>query len=205
MCNFFSGLAFPDGDIQTYDETDEHEPMIAVLGLNDSGTPIASRAFARWEFTPPADLTTIEDLNTWTLRVDESVVPAWWGERESRIREQIEDRVRRMFVRDERQFLIGGKWILLPGSRLHRLVGGRIVIACTGANLNGANLYGANLSSANLYSAHRLSIDPVPAGWTLTDMGVLVRATEPVTTATPAKPTARKPRKPAKRTRKAKP
>ena len=194
MCEFFSGLAFPNGDIQTYDETDEHEPMIAALGLRDTGTPLASRAFARWEFTPPEDLTTIEDLNTWTLRVDESVVPAWWGERESRIREQIEDRVRRMFVRDERQFLIGGKWILLPGSRLHRLVGGRIVIACTGANLNGANLYSADL----------LSTDPVPAGWTRTDMGVLVRATEPVTTKTPAKPTARKPRKPAKRARKAK-
>ena len=44
-----------------------------------------------------------------------------------------------------------------------------------GANLRGADLSGANLRGADLRGA--INVPPLPAGWAVTDSGVVVRDT----------------------------
>ena len=181
MCKFFSFLALRNGDLVCDDATDSHEDLIALRGLDDSGYPLASRQWFRGEFLPPEDLARIEDPAAWTVRVDENAVPEWYDE--DHWRSECWLRVERMFVRDERKILTGGKYVLLPGSRVHRVVGGLVRIACTNADLTNADLRGANLRGAGLRTANLRGADlgnadlggslwegaDPPAGWVVVD------------------------------------
>jgi hypothetical protein len=175
MCHTLSGIAHRNGDVTTSEYTDSHRILLDSLGIADAGSPLESRQWVSVEFLPPKDLATIEDMATWRLTVDEQATePPWWDEMRGQIRASMERVVERMFVRDERKLLLGGAWILLPGSRVHQAVGGRVRIVTKGANLSdadlrsadlrsanlrGANLSGANLSGANLSDANLRSAD----------------------------------------------
>ena len=198
MCKFKSAIVTRNGDIFEYPETDSHEVIIAAHGLKDDGSPIASRSWIRVEFTPPKDIKEITDQSKWELCVDEFSAPDWWAEIKDSVRENLWIRVKRTMVTDERKCLIGGAWILLSGSKVHQMVGSRIVLVAVGAdlyganlyganlygadlsgadlsraNLSGANLYGANLSGANLSGANLYGAD-LPVGWKMKD-NILVK------------------------------
>jgi len=177
MCKFKSAIVTRNGDIFTADETDSHEVLIAAHGFIDSGSPLAARSWVRVEFTPPDKVEEILDPTKWELRVDEVGAPDWWDEKKDSVRSDLWSRVKRCIVNDERKCLIGGVWILLPGSKVHQMVGSRIISAAGanlyGANLYGANLYGADLSGANLSRANLYGAN-LPNGWKL-ENGILVK------------------------------
>jgi len=126
MCNFLSALVLRNGDIVADPEhTDSHEILIQSLGLQDTGNTIAGRSFVRVEFTPPEDISAIQDLSLWRLQIDEESAPDW-VDSES-IRAKLEDRVRGMFVSTNRPILLGGCWILTGSTVVDIAVSARIV------------------------------------------------------------------------------
>jgi len=106
------------------DVTNSHEFMIMHLGLVDDGT---ARMWVRVEFTPPDDSSQIEDLDQWTLSVDEETAPPWWEDKVEGVRTTLANKVRGMFIRDEKSILLGGCWILLDGSNVKTVVNSNIV------------------------------------------------------------------------------
>jgi len=155
MCRFMSAIVMANGDVIASDFTDSHEVLVEAHNLRDDGGAMAGgRAWIRVEFVPPNDKELAGNLSLWRLSVDEQSEPAWWPEIRDAVRAKLAARAERTLVRDERTCLLGGAWVLLPGSRVHRLVGGRIIMASKDANLYGANLDGANLVGANLDRAN---------------------------------------------------
>jgi hypothetical protein len=170
MCRTKSGMVNRLGDVVTSEYTDSHTVIKTSISIADTGSALETANWTPAEFLPPEDLSTIENMATWKLIVDDAVSkPVWWDEMDPTIRANFERTVERMFVRGEHRLLLGGDWILLPGSRVHQAVGARIRIACNGADLysanlssadlSGADLSGADLSRANLYSADLSSAD----------------------------------------------
>ena len=179
MCHFKSAIALKNGDIIHDDHTDSHEILIAAHGLKDDGR--ATRTWVRVEFVPTEGWEGVEDETKWTLKLDESNTPAWWEDVRERVRASLWAVVQRNIVKDERKCLLGGTWILLPGSRVRQIVGGRILLArdadlrsadLGGADLRSADLGGANLGGANLGGANR-DIN-APSGWRI-ENGILVK------------------------------
>ena len=125
MCNFLSAIVMKNGDLITNPQfTDSHEDLLAANNIRDG---LAQQGtFARIEFTPPEDLSTIQDLATWNLKVGEKVEPDWFDA--PAVRAKLEDRVRRMFIDDEREFLLGGVYILLDGAKIKKVKNSRIVM-----------------------------------------------------------------------------
>jgi hypothetical protein len=105
------------------DVTNSHEFMIMHLGLVDDWT---ARTWVRVEFTPPKDLSQIEDLDKWHLTVDESSAPGWWEDKVEGIRRTLENKIRGMFIREEKKILLGGCWILLDGAEVGSVVNSNI-------------------------------------------------------------------------------
>ena len=71
MCQFFSGIAFRNGDIK-FTEEDSHTTLIERLGLDDS-KDLFTRGWVRFEVMPQGD--------GWApVRVDETSVPGWWDD-----------------------------------------------------------------------------------------------------------------------------
>ena len=157
MCHFFSFLGFKNGDhFHASEFTDSHEELILFRNVHDTESALMHQLFFRGEFTPPDDISTVSDLSTWKLRVDEYTVPEWYNE--AKTREWCEAQVSKMFVKGNAGTVFGGCWILDgKDSRIEILRMGRIPIAVNGANLESANLYSANLRLANLESANLYS------------------------------------------------
>ena len=124
MCKFLSAIVMRSGDILCDPiNTDSHEDLLQAHNIRD--TDIQSGRFARVEFTPPEDLTTIMDLSTWTLRVDEDSTPDWFDA--VRVREDLSSRIQRMLITDHREFLLGGCWILAGEGKVDTVKNTRIV------------------------------------------------------------------------------
>ena len=71
MCQFFSGIAFRNGDIK-FTEEDHHTTLIERLGLDDS-KDLFTRGWVRFEVLPQGD--------GWApVRVDETSFPGWWDD-----------------------------------------------------------------------------------------------------------------------------
>lgn len=179
MCHFVSGLLLKTGEIICEPEhTNSHEVLVRLAQAHDTETGLHHGYLCRWEFTPPADLATIEDLATWNLHVDEDTTPEWWDE--EKVRTYCERKVAPMFIREPRDTVLGGIWIL-TGERasLKELVHGSIAVVAnraylTRANLAGANLAGANLARADLDGAIIPADQKLPDGWKRLDNGVVV-------------------------------
>src|SRR5512138_1870709 len=106
MCNFVSALLLKSGEIVCEPEhTNSHEVLVRLAKVNDTETGLHHCYFCRWEFTPPTDLATVEDLSTWKLHVDEDTTPDWWNA--DKVRAYCERRVATMFVREERGTVLG--------------------------------------------------------------------------------------------------
>ena len=154
MCKFVSGIVLKNGDIICEPEfADSHELLIKVAGLTENAYANGVEYLARFEFTPPEDLTKISDTSLWTLRVDEDVKPSWWDK--EKVRNYCERKVNSMIIRDARGTVFGGCWIFDgKEASVKQIVRGRIFCAVNGADLSGANLSGAYLSGAYLSGAY---------------------------------------------------
>ena len=195
MCNFFAFLGFRNGDFfHAAEVTNNHEPLIRAAKVRDSQVAQMAGYFFRGEFTPPADLKTLSDFSTWGLKVDEDQIPYWYDE--IKTREWCERQVAPMFIRDARETILGGCWILDgKGASIKELVHGKIDIVANGASLDGASLDRASLDRARLDGASLVdaSLDRaslvgarldrayiqagawLPKGWKRTDAGIVVK------------------------------
>ena len=154
MCKFVSGYVSRCGEIYCIPEyTDSHEMIARVFNLRDSECAWYRENLAKWECTPPDDVSAWTDFSQWTVRADENDTPSWFDA--EKIRDHVSKEVSRMFVRDARGILLGGCWIFDgKDASAKGILNGRVVAVINGANLSRANLSSANLSSANLDSAN---------------------------------------------------
>ena len=124
MCNFLSAIVMQNGDIICDPvKTDSHEDLLQANNIRDG---IAQQGkFARVEFTP-SDYSTIQDISTWTLKVDQEDTPDWFN-REA-VRASLAMRVESMFVSDKRELLSGKCYILVEGADVAEAKDTRIVL-----------------------------------------------------------------------------
>jgi phage gp45-like len=126
MCDFLSALVFSDGKIFSDPEhTDSHSDLILVKGLDDS-RPLETRGWIRVEFKPDHD-DTLDQPETYKLKVDETSTPAWFDDAmRFDITERLREQVEKMIVRDSREILLGGCWILARGAKVASVKNGRV-------------------------------------------------------------------------------
>jgi hypothetical protein len=154
MCFHQAAFLCPNGDLLWCPETDDHIDIAAIFKIRDDSVNRDLRA-VRVELKRPEVLADFADLKKWTMIVDEPSRPAWVTDDViAAAREKLEAIVERQFVRTNVGTVAGGCWIVLPGGRIEKLIGGRIVAVLGGANLGGANLVGAYLARANLVGAN---------------------------------------------------
>ena len=124
MCQFFSGIAFKNGDFHYNPMTDSHEHLIEEVDLKDMGSNM--RNWVRFEYTAD-DLTNIDKYN---LKIDELSAPDWCdSDWQKKLVERIKPIVVAMILIDvEKKILIGGCWILGKGSIIKRIVNARIIL-----------------------------------------------------------------------------
>jgi hypothetical protein len=103
-----------NGDILCHpDLTDSHEDLLKKYKIRDGYNQLGK--FCRVEYIP-TDLKKITDFSTWKLIVDEKIKPGWLDE--DRIKSSLNERVKRMFVDEEIDILLGGCWILLSNAHV---------------------------------------------------------------------------------------
>jgi hypothetical protein len=124
MCQFFSGIAFKNGDVHYNPMTDNHEDLIDELELKDLNSGM--RPWVRFEYTAD-DLTEIKDYK---LRIDEQDPPEWCDkEFQSALEEKARSIVSPMILsKVEKKILVGGCWVLAGGSIIDRVVNVRIIL-----------------------------------------------------------------------------
>ena len=88
MCQFFSPLVFRTGAIR-FCESDNHETLIARLGLDDAAD-LFMRGWVRVECVPGPDGTFPG------VRVDETSVPGWYAEDRVAIDDRVQQLARRV-------------------------------------------------------------------------------------------------------------
>src|SRR3990167_4548099 len=127
MCQFFSGLAFKNGDIHYNPMTDSHEYLIEERELDDKvDISSVNRNWVRFEYTSDK----LSDLKTYKLKIDESSTPGWCDkEYKDNLVEKLRVIVKSMILCDvEKKILIGGCWILTGGSIIDKTVSARIIL-----------------------------------------------------------------------------
>jgi hypothetical protein len=119
MCRFLAAIVLKNGDIICQPEyTNSHADLIRAVKLRDDKI---NPDFARVEYTPPEDLSKIEDLNSWSIKLDEKIKPSWFDSNvEHNVILKLSARVKSMFIKDERELLLGGCYILLGNSRVKK-------------------------------------------------------------------------------------
>src|SRR5574343_580309 len=110
MCNFFSAIAFKNGDIFSHEFVDSHENLITLAGLSDTTTS-ANREWCRVEFIPQGELWEVEK---YSLKYDEETAPAWFDE----VKETIERKCAHLFnsiiIYQDTELIIGRRCIVIP-------------------------------------------------------------------------------------------
>lgn len=98
-------------------------------------------------------------MNKWELVVDEPTKPDWWFGVQDKVLSTMKNIVESMIIRDKRNIVIGGCWIIAKTGRIDHLIQGRIAAIESGADLGWTNLSGANLSGADLSGANLIRAD----------------------------------------------
>ncbi len=110
MCRFFSALAFRDGSIRHDDGTDSHSDLIQFFNLEKAENSNCSH-FAKIEFVP-SDPKTMDDIETYTLTVDEESAPSWWDDVSETVLQKCRSVVSRMIITGDHKIILSGKFIL---------------------------------------------------------------------------------------------
>jgi hypothetical protein len=168
MCKHKSGWYLETGELIHAPETDDHESLAQAFGLRDNH--ITRNRMVRVELQPPDDPKEIQNPEAWKLVLDEENAPSWWEDAKENCKAKLWIEVQKEFLIGEKNCVIGGTWILLPETRLKKLVLGRIVWGVS-ANLGGANLSGAVLRDANLSGADLRGADLGGADLVRADLG----------------------------------
>jgi len=168
MCRFLSAIVMSTGNVKCEPMIDSHIQLLEYFGIADDVDPSIRQRFAKIEFIPPSKQSDFLDLNKWELVVDEPTKPDWWFGVQDKVLSTMKNIVESMIIRDKRNIVIGGCWIIAKTGRIDHLIQGRIAAIESGAdliraNLGWTNLSGANLSGADLSGANLIRAD---LGWT---------------------------------------
>ena len=111
MCRYLSGIVFQSGELSTSHYTDSHESLIKWRNLDDS-RPIETRTWIRVEFSPQSN----EDYDKpekYIFNVDERSTPIWFNsEMREKIIAEMTGIVKASIIKENKKFILGGKWIL---------------------------------------------------------------------------------------------
>ena len=125
MCKFKSAIVLRNGDILHNPYTDSHEDLIRLRKLDDSSQFI--NRFVRVEFSPP-DNSTLTDVSTYVLKVDEYSTPDWFNDIWDGVIERLRDIVRQMIV-DHDEDVIIGRAVILGKINVNKLINCLVVNA----------------------------------------------------------------------------
>ena len=132
MCQFFSALYTRTGDLLWHWCTDHHSDLMRIFKLKDE----QEQHFVRVEFTPPEDLATIVDVDTWKFRLDEERTPGWFdAEAKAAAIAKLKGVVSSHIVTDARDVLTDGPWVLADGANVNTILSGRIALMCASSNV----------------------------------------------------------------------
>jgi hypothetical protein len=112
MCQFFSAIVLKNGDVLWHEATDSHSDLVRHFALPDN---THCRHFAKVEFTPAAGATRLryEDVDKYTLRVDEGTAPGWFADVERSAEKKLRAIVGGMIVTGRKPLVLGGCRILV--------------------------------------------------------------------------------------------
>src|SRR6185437_10803222 len=131
MCNFKSAIVTKDGVILHHELTDSHSELIQHFKLHERRGPGQVQNFIKVEFTP-TDLK-FDDPASYVLWVDETETPAWFDEdAKHKTSEFLRDVITKMIIRDKREILLGGAWILSDGAEVGNCLNAKIAAMCGG-------------------------------------------------------------------------
>ena len=108
MCKFLSAIVTRTGEVLVEPMIDSHETLIELFNLRDDKR---LDLFVRVEFTPP-NVDGKPDyfaFDKYTLKVDESEVPAWFEEHRENAVTVLRRTLDKMLVSNERKVLVGGR------------------------------------------------------------------------------------------------
>jgi hypothetical protein len=112
MCRWASAIVTRSGEIYFNPLTDSHSDLITLYKLKEGKN---HDNFIRVEFYPSEGKH--DDLKSYVLKVDETRTPGWFDdERKANTEKYLRDSIERMVVRDKRELLLGGAWILSKGA-----------------------------------------------------------------------------------------
>ena len=123
MCDFFSGLGMPDGDVRWHDAIDSHSDLVSYFEMSDLDD---DAKFAKLELTPGDDPL---DINTWAFQLDEDARPSWvtndllvrW---EARMRSIVS---RQTITTGTIEIIADGFWILGVDAKVNKMIAGRVL------------------------------------------------------------------------------
>ena len=126
MCRYLSAIVTRE-NVHYSDYTDRHEFLIRDLKLDDT-KPLETRGWIRVEFCPENEKD-YGNIKKYKLNVDESSTPIWFDEeRRNQVIEILSNKIKNSIIKDDRDILIGGTYILSGKAKLKDLVNSRIII-----------------------------------------------------------------------------
>ena len=125
MCRFFSALVVRNGDLLHDPGTDSHTDLIDEYKL-DLVENSECRHFAKIEFVPKS-ADTMDDIDSYTLTVDESTEPIWFDEVRDQVLAKCRSTVKQMIIQGEHKCILSGKYILGKDANVKRAVNSNIV------------------------------------------------------------------------------
>jgi hypothetical protein len=162
MCNFLSAIVSRTGEIYYHPLSDSHTHLIAHFGLKEGK---AGQNFICVEFTPEGGK--IDQPDGYTLSVDETRIPSWFDdEAREKVVGFLRGTVERMIVRDDREILLGGCWIVAGKATVDLATNCRIISVRDSATIN----YVGGSATIN-YVGDSATINYVGGSATIKDVG----------------------------------
>ena len=109
MCNFFSGLIIPNGDLRWHPMLDSHFDIVNYFELPDTSEHI--RHFVKFELEPKDWL----DPSTWTWRIDEETRPHWLNDVDGQAEAKARAIAQRMILTEHTKIprlILDGCWVV---------------------------------------------------------------------------------------------
>ena len=135
MCRFASAIFLRNGDmIADFANTDSHAELAEAFGLARSEMQAIRHEFVRVELVPSENWA---DVSSYRFILDEEHAPDWAdSDFLAKAERTIRAAVNRMIVRDSRQLLLGGCWILAESVKIASTKNARIVQMLGSSSVN---------------------------------------------------------------------
>lgn len=93
MCEFKSGIIFKNRVELAPLGNESHSSLLEKIGVEDNEFN-ASKKFVRAELIPPEEYIITSDISRWKYKVDQDIVPDWYGNDPKRYEEEFKESVK---------------------------------------------------------------------------------------------------------------